>query len=273
MERKHKKKGKPWSDDFPNGKLVKDYGDYTTWSNRRWAWEFLRRHPEYIQICKELRPNMRSPRGPLFGKAKIAAQEFGRVNLKHYMEPYGDDDKSRNWIAESVVDWDIGDERNPKSEYELMDGQVSMVFDISRMNVTGTAAVAAMLEHAREILIEASEKYNARGLIGPKLTEAKKSRTVAARARRPERDIETRLTWLRVFDALEIHGVETVKAAKEFVAPSSDENDLDEIDLSEKKKKVLSAYRVKARTYVNRDYLSLVPLDYIQDKSKPSTST
>ena len=273
MERKHKKKGKPWSEDFPDGTLVKAYGDYTTWSNRRWAWEFLRRQPEYIQTCKELRPNMRQARGPLFGRAKLAAQKFGRMNLKHYMEPYGDDDKSRNWIAESVVDHDLGDAINAKAEYELMAGRVSMLFDISRVDVTGTAAIAAMLEHAREILVAASEKYNARELIGKKLAEAKKNRIVAAKARRPERNVETRLTWLRVFDALEIHEVETVKAVKEFVPSSLDESGLDEIDLSSKKKKVLSAYRVKARNYVKRDYLSLVPLDYIQDKSKPMTLT
>ena len=78
--------------------------------------------------------------------------------------------------------------------------------------------------------------------------------------------------WLRVYDALEIYRATTEKAAEVFITSSSEEDDeFDQIDATLSAKKKLSKLRGRAKDYVDRDYLSLVPLDYIKDGAAEAT--
>ena len=267
----HKKIRKPWAEHFPNGEIVEKYGDYEKWSNRRWAWEFLRRNPEYIQACEEIGISVgKKVAGPRYGKSESIARTFGRLKLKHYLEPYGNDDATRNWTVESVIESDSGNDKIGRGEYELPPGWVSMLFDLSEIDTAGTASITAMLGHAKEILLAEAKKHNARDKVGPALAGSRPE----ARARRPDRNPEARLLLLQVFDALEIYQTTTTKVAEKLVTATIEEADeTDQVEASQKAEKKLSKLRVKARGYVNRGYLSLVPLDYIQDGSKKASGT
>jgi Family of unknown function (DUF6499) len=40
---------------YPNWRTAAEYEGYKDWSNRRWAWEFLRRNRSYRELCDKLR--------------------------------------------------------------------------------------------------------------------------------------------------------------------------------------------------------------------------
>lgn len=45
----------------PTGRDINEYKDVETWHFRRWAWEFLRRNPEFKIVCKQFEASPPSP--------------------------------------------------------------------------------------------------------------------------------------------------------------------------------------------------------------------
>lgn len=64
----------------PSGNL-EDYKNYERWSYRRWAWEFLRRSPEFRRACDQVK-NASAP------EQKAVANRFQLKKFKRYNEAY-----------------------------------------------------------------------------------------------------------------------------------------------------------------------------------------
>ena len=77
------------------------------------------------------------------------------------------------------------------------------------------------------------------------------------------------LIWLRLHDAVvhdKANKVEIIKTLFPEFAPHKKADDIDPLELARASKKF--AYHLKrAREWVDRDYLTLVPLDYLQERS------
>lgn len=66
----------------PNGLDLNRYEGLESWSYRRWAWEFLRRNPDFIKACKSIELE-----GTDEEKQEIALK-FGLKKFKSYREGY-----------------------------------------------------------------------------------------------------------------------------------------------------------------------------------------
>lgn len=224
------------------------YDSSYAWSYRRWAWEFLRRNSDYQSACEKWKGTFR------FAWEK-SMWEFGRSNLKSYRSPYGNDDQSRLWLCEQIPE--------PKGNYgeveavvdlKLPIGHVALVFDLTHAEKAGQAALTALLSHAKELLTNELAKYE-------KSLQAHQRSTI----RKPRRSLLA--TWLRIYDAIE-YG----KASEDDVIPFLDSESFkhkDELSPLEKAsaRRKFKVQLKKARAMVKQDYLTLVPLDYLQEKS------
>lgn len=65
----------------PDGLDVDRYKNYLNWTYKRWAWEFLRRNPKYINACKKVRNG--TPE-----QQQEVAENFGLKEFKSYTQPY-----------------------------------------------------------------------------------------------------------------------------------------------------------------------------------------
>lgn len=261
---------------FPDWRDRNAYEGYQDWSNRRWAWEFLRRNDEYRKTCARFRvtPAREGRSASAFGRKeerKKAAAQFGRCDLKHYLEPYGHDDKGRNWLAESIVDWAAGtSDEGEQVEHFLLPGQVSIVFDLTQTEVAGTAAIAVLMEHARQILDGELTRYVERHLKGPRGAAIRRDPNLKPKPKhyKPKRDVETRLKWLRIYDALEIQGAPRRDVIEEYFSHlTGDPNDPEGGKVAGIK--ALSKTYRRAVDIVMGEYKEWIPLDYLR-RSEPS---
>lgn len=69
---------------FPSGLNISDYSEAEAWSNRRWAWEFLRRNEDFQQFCHGAERALYSRKEI---KTKLAVS-FGLLKFKHYRDNY-----------------------------------------------------------------------------------------------------------------------------------------------------------------------------------------
>jgi hypothetical protein len=141
---------------FPDGKNSDDYKDCHSWSFHQWAWEFLRRNPEFQEYCNksELDPAQ-------FSKKEIK-HKFGLVRFKHYREPYSAAPKERpKFKTSDVVCWPRVSEKiyqriKQNLPKELKPGEVLVRFDIDKLS-EASGSIDAMLEAAKRYLRRASE--------------------------------------------------------------------------------------------------------------------
>ncbi|MBI4807736.1 MAG: hypothetical protein HY799_02125 [Nitrosomonadales bacterium] len=82
----------------PDGVDTNRYKNLEKWSYRKWAWEFLRRNPEYIAECKRLRSGTDAE--------KLAvAQQFGLKKFKEYSEGYKGPSGMPRFSMGSISSW------------------------------------------------------------------------------------------------------------------------------------------------------------------------
>jgi hypothetical protein len=226
-----------------------DYYDSSfAWSYRRWAWEFLRRNPDYQTACEKWKNTF-----PFAWEKSV--WEFGRTDLKSYRSSYGNDDRARLWLCERIP--------APKGNYgevetvvdlKLPIGHVSLVFDLRQAEKAGQAALTALLSHAKELLANELAKYE-------------KSLQVHQRSttRKPRRNLLP--IWLRIYDAIE-YGNASEDEVIRFLYPHlfKHKDELSSLEKASARRKFKVQLK-KARAMVKQDYLFLVPLDYLQEKS------
>ncbi|WP_211632428.1 transcriptional regulator domain-containing protein [Paraburkholderia nemoris] len=237
---------------FPVWSNVDDYGDYRQWTYRRWAWEFLRRNRKYIDACVRFNESRRGPRGGRNSAEMVAvAAQFGRWDLKHFNDPY--DEKDRYWLSERVVShgW-VERKDDGRKTFDLVAGQVAIVFDVRPIVSSGPAALRAMLDQATEILTaEYRELTDPEGKLGYKGSLAK-----AAGVRKPRLKPETLLEKLRVYDATVHQGASIDDVAERLFAEGRPNQ-------SSRQRAAYNS-RTQAKAMVEElKCLELVPRDYV----------
>ena len=234
--------------DWRDGSL---YEDREEWSNRRWAWEFLRRNKKYQEVCKGIK-------GPSQAVRAKAAAEFGRCNLKMPYNSYNErEDNEKLWLSETVLRmkaYDKHDTEEQVATFPLQPGEVCMVFNLKHAENGGPAAVVTQIEYAKRFLLEEVKdaKYSS---IGIKPTITKK----------PQRELWPKL--LRLYDA-KVHDNASVDEIIDILYLSKADKGK---RLSPQEKipfrKTISEHLKKAKDMVEFRYLSLIPLDYNKDSA------
>lgn len=239
----------------PDWKDAKSYGfDPKTFSYRQYAWEFLRRNPDFQNESR------RALASGSNREREQVATKYGLRDLVSDLHVYELGKPELVWLAEVLCEPPIVHKKNRTNFIQTQrPGEVALIFDLDATVTSGPAAIDAFLWDARRTLMEERTRFIAT-LPGD---EARVVRVKSPRIRKSKL-----FAWLRTYDAVEDTGVSQKEIAKvlyreDFVP-----------DKFTKKTKELAAQkrvsddRKRAMSLVTNEYLALVPLDYLQDKSK-----
>ncbi|NRR29021.1 hypothetical protein HSX11_02380 [Oxalobacteraceae bacterium] len=239
----------------PDWKTAKSYGfDPKKFSYRQYAWEFLRRNPDFQR---------ESAHALQFGsereRAKVATK-YGLRDLVSHLHIYELGKSELVWLAEVLCEPAFPHKKNQTNVIQTQrPGEVALVFDLDATVSSGPAAIDAFLWDARRMLMEERTRFIA---TLPR-NEARVVRVKSPRIRKAKL-----FDWLRTYDAVEHMGV-SQKEAAEVLHPDDfvpDKFTKKTKGLAAQKK--VSDDRKRAMSLVSNEYLALVPLDYLQDKSK-----
>lgn len=207
------------------------------WPFRVWAWEFLRRNPEFQRQCDELAEASA-------GAKQRMARSWGLGEFKPYKEGYFSPSGCL-WLSEAFREYEAAEDGDKEYRVVLKQHEVALVFDLNNVTTAGLSAIEAQLGAAREVLLDylrefelkpADVRVNRRGLF-----EA-----------------------LRVYDALTYGGATPTEAAKVLDPDAFSERG----DPDAARKKV-NDLRQRAKSLIEeKGYLKLVSRDYIEDRSK-----
>lgn len=218
------------------------YINHESWTNKTWAWEFLRRNKEYQRKCKENAKENTEIK-------KALAKDFGRCNLKHFRRAYyPSEENEKLWLSETIVKkrtWHDTDDA--KTELDLSRGEVALVFDLKQVRYGGTAAITTLLNHAKEILFKELQTY------GKKLDADEKPSISKPRRKRF-------FLLLRLYDAKEHNKASNEDIMKILYASKLEKGKPISADKKIELGKTISADFIKAKKMVQSGYLSLVPL-------------
>lgn len=238
----------------PNWSDAATYPDPAKWSYRRWAWEFLRRNKDYVAATKKGR--VRLPK-----EKALVAQKFGRSDFKPYYEEYLDDDAGHHWLPEAILKKTVWYEEGAKDGdvTGLSIGEVALVFDLSQTLKGGTTAITSLLAHARKILLGEFEHYEetfAKGG-GPKMFKPRRS---------------SLFPLLRLHDAI-VHAAaqeeEVVRVLyRSFFIEKNNPSEAEILKAGDQMKRDFT----RAKKLVDGGYLTLVPLDSIQERTSTKRS-
>lgn len=147
------------------GDDLADYSGYQRWSPSRWGWEFLRRHPAYIEACRKLPKPGNEPSDEKEAKrverrrCKLA-KEFGLKRFKDYRQPHGKSAVRPSFLSVAVTHWSNRDD-GPKSrrrvKVSLRKGQVLVRFDV-RQALGSSRGLVEQLKRAEQLARTEQEK-------------------------------------------------------------------------------------------------------------------
>lgn len=132
----------------PDGTDLNQYKDQSTWPDKKWAWEFLRRNEEFINACNNANSGTDEAK-------QDVAKDFWLKKYKCYKESYAGGTGKPNFTIASISSW-----VNLNSDQEecirlrkirIGEGQVLIRFNV----VSGTKdlrAIDKQLESAKKIL-------------------------------------------------------------------------------------------------------------------------
>lgn len=228
--------------------------DPKTLSYRGYAWEFLRRNPKFQD------EGTRALASGSGREREQVACKFGLRDLVSYRHDYVPGEPELVWLAEALCEPPVVHRKgkaNSIQTYQL--GQVALIFDLDATVTSGPAAIDAYLWDARRTLMEERNRY---------ISTLSSSDERVVRVKSPSIRKAKLFTWLRTYDAIECMGVSQKEAAK-ILYPE----DFVPEPFTKKTKELTAQKRVsddrrRAMSLVDNEYLSLVPLDYLQDKSK-----
>jgi hypothetical protein len=239
----------------PKWSEPESYGlDPTECCYRAFAWEFLRRNLDYQRESE-----LALSRGTLAQQVAVATK-FGLSELVPYTSAY-EPGRTFLWLAETVCEPPIlpNKEKKAFSMPSLRKGEVALVFDLDATVSAGPAAISAYLYAARTMLLAERQKY----LKSLKQDDGRTVRMVSPKIRKVKL-----LPWVRTYDAV-VHE----KVQPEEVARVMYPDDFVPDKFTKRTKERAARARVledlaRANSLVRDEYLALVPLDYLQDKSK-----
>lgn len=217
----------------PDWKDSGAYGDVTLWSDRRWAWEFLRRNEEYQRI------------GIVGGPPAIQldkGRKFGRAKIRPYWSEYSKAEEGKDvWLFDRVVaehGWDGFDSR---PQTPLAATEMVIKLDLSIVMASGEAALNILMEKIKETVVaEMDDRWGEKGF--PQNP-----------GRRPKDD--DLFQYLRLIDAGDASAAELAPFLyRQYCTPSGVDDLLITSGASH-----ISRQRSAARKMVKEGYLRLVP--------------
>lgn len=168
---------------FPSGIETEDYRGCKKWSNRRWAWEFLRRNTEFQKAC-DAAVSSSDGNGDL---KKDVASQFHLKKFKHYSEEYGPKE-SRPSFVPIFAFWSIPEgKESRKIKLTIVEGQILIRFDI-RPAASSKSSLNSQISRAKKILENRLMEFSAKTNSKPEYNFSKKSSPEAKR------------DWLRMID-------------------------------------------------------------------------
>ncbi len=226
--------------------------DPKSYSYRAYAWEFLRRNLTF-QSESTVALEGNTPR-----QWETVATKYGLRELIWYTEPYDPGESEFFWLAEALCEPPFVHEKGARNVlHHLRPGEVALVFDLDATVGSGPASITAFLQHARKLLIDERIRY-----LKSLPSSNRKIRFTSPRIRKSKL-----LTYLRTYDAV-VHAGVTQKAAAQILYPNDFVPDAGKKTKARAAETRISADLAKAKQLVESEYLALIPLDYLQDKSK-----
>ena len=135
----------------PTGTTKDEYAGHEKWTYRRWAWEFLRRNPEFIKACKLAKDDL--------AKQVEVASEFGLKRFKPHTEAYGRDRRLPVFLSAAVGTWSAVDaSRKRNVSVTLREGQVLVRFNLAAGR-EDARAIQAQLVTAEKTIRALQRKY------------------------------------------------------------------------------------------------------------------
>ncbi len=177
----------PLHKDFPDGMNPADYPGYESWSDRQWAWEFLRRNKRFRAACNKLKIiPIKSQK--FKKKARQVASEFHLREFIHYTTPFKNGKDGPSFNPARVWSTIPHGSTSRTVNVQIKKGQVVVRFDLLPA-LDDKRIIDAQILYL-ELKLEATLKSLAESE-GVKLTEK----------RNAEETPWDRLTWLRTLDA------------------------------------------------------------------------
>lgn len=239
----------------PNWEDVDSYGfDPKTLSYRQYAWEFLRRSPAFQTESEEALIS-----GAKRERERVATK-YGLRDLVSYMHTYEPGEPELVWLAETLCELPIAHQKGQANYvHPLRPGEVALIFDLNPTLGSGPAAIDAFLWYARTLLIKERDRF-----IATLPTDGE----CIVRVKSPKIRKSKLFTWLRTYDAVMHMGVAQKDVAR-VLYPDDFVPDI----FTKKTKELVAQKRVsddrkRAVSLVDSEYLALIPLDYLQNKSK-----
>lgn len=173
------------------------YAGCESWTNKRWAWEFLRRNMNFRSACDALDDNATSK------VKRNIARKFGLVDFKHYQEIFTSDDGqvgAPKFISKAVMR--IRPERQDDSSWKrrvtIKPNQLAIRFDL-RQAIEDDRILDAQIQSARKILERELNSWRSAENITPKTGR--------------NRPLHRLLVQLKILDAREQPGTIVQQAA------------------------------------------------------------
>lgn len=160
MRHQHDVHISPHSPPLPTGENIADYDGSKTWSNRQWAWEFLRRNKEFQLRCEQIdRDDI-----PRKERNVIVRQGVGLLEYKSFLEPF----KAHGMKPTRFITADIGKwSRVSKTQQKKLSrtphiivrpGDVLVRFNVRAIEKS-RKAINAQLRDAGALLEKRSEQW------------------------------------------------------------------------------------------------------------------
>ena len=211
------------------------------WSYRVWAWEFLRRNPEFQRQCDELAEASA-------GAKQRMARSWGVSEFKPYKEGYHGPHGCL-WLSEAFREYEAAEDGDKEYRVVLKQHEVALVFDLNHVTTAGLSALDVQLEVARDILMDYMQKFG----LKPVDVRIKPSGLFDA---------------LRVYDAITYGGVRPTDVAKELEPAAFEQDDLTRQDYL---RKMVNDDLKRGKLMIEeRGYLRLVTRDYLDSRSRSS---
>lgn len=217
----------------PTGIDAAEYEGHQSWSPRRWAWEFLRRNPNFIKDCDEVDLD-------LVDSCAEIALAYGIKSFKHYSEGYysrrKDGGLKRPTFAEAAIA--VKSNMGPKLigsrkvHLRLRYGQVAIVFDLLR-TLGNKRSIGKMTEVAKGAIEKRQGKILKR-FVG-----------IALPGFKPKRD--KFLLYLRLVD-LQAHGIDDETSLR--VVNNEFDKDIEELQ-TEKEQQLAEAQECTSTRYLH----------------------
>ncbi len=209
------------------------------WPFRVWAWEFLRRNPEFQRQCDELAEASA-------GAKQRMARSWGLGEFKPYKEGYFSPSGCL-WLSEAFREYEAAKDSDKEYRVVLKQHEVALVFDLNNVTTAGLSAIDAQLGAARDVLLGYLREF------GLKPADVRVNQSGLFKT-------------LRVYDALTYGNVTPTEVARQlFPDAFTDRGDPDAA-----RKEVNDAKRRAKLLIEEKGYLRLVTRDYLDSRRRSS---